>query len=159
MLFHFLNFSQWVCLGIKRSTKLQISKSTAKSDISFKKILFQELQRTARLDYKVIFLYFWYHKNKSHLRKLNGWRGGRTLGWALHISKSKPGAGVFISLYFWWKPTDFRKWWMLFSFHLHSDKAAFVSGARFTGETSISSAPTDNLLADNSFAYIYIHHK
>ncbi len=40
MLFHFLNFSQCVvclCLGIKRSTKLQISKSTPKGDISFKK--------------------------------------------------------------------------------------------------------------------------
>ncbi len=35
MLFHFLNFSQCVCLGIKRSTKLQISKSTPKGDISF----------------------------------------------------------------------------------------------------------------------------
>ncbi len=30
-----------------------------------------------------------------------------TLGWAQHVSKSKPGAGVFISLYFWWKPTVF----------------------------------------------------
>ncbi len=37
MLFHFLNFSQCiVCMfGIKRSTKLQISKSTPKGDISF----------------------------------------------------------------------------------------------------------------------------
>ncbi len=34
--FHFLNFSQCVVcmLGIKRSTKLQISKSTPKGDIS-----------------------------------------------------------------------------------------------------------------------------
>ncbi len=58
MLFHLLNFSQCVvcvCLGIKRSTKLQISKSTPKGDISFKKIPFQELQRTARLDYSVVF--------------------------------------------------------------------------------------------------------
>ncbi len=38
MLFHFLNFSQCVvcvCLGIKRSTRLQILKSTPKGDISF----------------------------------------------------------------------------------------------------------------------------
>ncbi len=43
---------------IKRSKKLQISKSTPKGDILFfLKIAFQELQRTARLDYKVVFLY------------------------------------------------------------------------------------------------------
>ncbi len=34
-----------------------------------------------------------------------GWQVGRTLGWALHVSKSKPSAGVFTSLYFLWKPT------------------------------------------------------
>ncbi len=44
----------------------------------------------------------------------NGWRVARTLGWALHVSKSKPSAGVFISLYFWWKPTVFRKCGMSF---------------------------------------------
>ncbi len=39
MLFHFLHFSPrvCVCLGIKTSTKLQISKSTPMGDISFKK--------------------------------------------------------------------------------------------------------------------------
>ncbi len=95
MLFHFFNFSQCVCLGIKRSTKLQISKSTPKRDISLKKkIPFQGLQRTART------------------------QKGRTLGWALLVSKSKPSAGVFISLYSWWKPTVFRKLWMSFSFNL-----------------------------------------
>ncbi len=35
MLFNFLNFSQCVCLVSKRSTKLKISKSTPKGDISF----------------------------------------------------------------------------------------------------------------------------
>ncbi len=37
MLFHFLNFSHCVCLGIKPSTKLQISKSTPKGDIKLLK--------------------------------------------------------------------------------------------------------------------------
>ncbi len=47
-----------VCLGINKSTKIQMSKSTPKGDISvFFVIPFQELQRTARLDYKVVFLY------------------------------------------------------------------------------------------------------
>ncbi len=41
MLFHYLNFSQCVCLGIKRSTKLQISKSTPKEDVLKKKSLFK----------------------------------------------------------------------------------------------------------------------
>ncbi len=42
-------------LGIKRSTKLQISKSTTKGDISFKKkIIFQELQRTAHMNYSIV---------------------------------------------------------------------------------------------------------
>ncbi len=34
-------------------------------------------------------LYLWYHKNKSE-KNLNGWQVGRTLGWGLHVSKSKP---------------------------------------------------------------------
>ncbi len=82
MIFHFLNFSQCVCLGIKRSTKLQISKSTPKRDIFFffLKIPFQELQPTARLDYKVVFLYLWYHKNKSRLLKFE-WLAGGEKAW------------------------------------------------------------------------------
>ncbi len=35
MVFHILNCSQCVCFGIKRSTKLQISKSTPKEDFFF----------------------------------------------------------------------------------------------------------------------------
>ncbi len=134
-----------------------------------------ELQRTARLDYKVVFLYLgrslslyctfrsfnrlfnivelvvlglarcgltiwrrpvvyvpecteqWRRLPSStcDITKINpaygnsnDWGVGRTLGWALHVSKSKPSAGVFISLYFWWKPTVFGKFWMSFSFHL-----------------------------------------
>ncbi len=63
----------------------------------------------------------------------NDWWVGRTLGWALHVSKSKPSAGVFISLYFWWKPTVSENFGCHFNFILHimSDKAAFVRGALF----------------------------
>ncbi len=74
------------------------------------------------------------------------WLVGRTIGWALDVSKSKPSAGVFISLYFWWKPNCFQKMLCHFHFILHiiSDKAAFVTGALFcvTGETSSSPATT-----------------
>ncbi len=61
---------------------------------------------------------------------LAGWGVGRTLGWAMHVSKPKPSVGVFISLYFLWKPTVFRKFWIChfhFILHIMSDKAAFVS--------------------------------
>ncbi len=62
MLFHFLNFSQCVvCMfghkKIYKITNLKVHSITPKGDISLKKIPFQELQRTARLDYKVVFLY------------------------------------------------------------------------------------------------------
>ncbi len=58
MLFYFLNFSQCVVCMFghkKRSTKLQVH-SKGRYLVK-KKIPFQELQRTARLDYKVVFLY------------------------------------------------------------------------------------------------------
>ncbi len=59
MLFHFLNFSQCVvCMfGHKKIYKSYKSQSPLQREIfRFKKIPFQELQRTARLDYKVVFL-------------------------------------------------------------------------------------------------------
>ncbi len=62
MLFHFLNFSQCVvCMfGHKKIYKVTNLKVHSKGRYFVKKIkeiAFQELQRTARLDYKVIFLY------------------------------------------------------------------------------------------------------
>ncbi len=54
MLFHFLNFSQCVCLGHKTIYKVTNLKVHSEGDILFP---FQELQRTARLDYKDVFLY------------------------------------------------------------------------------------------------------
>ncbi len=60
MLFHFLNFSQCVvCMfGHKKIYKVTNLKVPSKGRyLVLKKIPFQELQRTARLDYKVVFLY------------------------------------------------------------------------------------------------------
>ncbi len=62
MLFHFLNFSQCVvCMfGHKKIYKVTNLKVHSKGRYFVKKKkknAFQELQRTARLDYKVIFLY------------------------------------------------------------------------------------------------------
>ncbi len=56
MLFHFLNFSQCVCLGIKRSTNLKVH-SKGRYIVFFFFLSLQELQRMARLDYKYVFLY------------------------------------------------------------------------------------------------------
>ncbi len=58
MLFHFLNFSQCVvCMfGHKKVYKVTNLKVHAKGRIfRLKKIPFQELQRTALLDYSVVF--------------------------------------------------------------------------------------------------------
>ncbi len=60
MLFHFLNFSQCVvCIfGHKKIYKVANLKVHSRGRyFVFLKIPFQELQRTARLDYKVVFLY------------------------------------------------------------------------------------------------------
>ncbi len=54
--FTFICLLLYVCLGIKSQSPLQ------REIFSFKNIPFQELQRTARLDYKVVFLYLWHHK-------------------------------------------------------------------------------------------------
>ncbi len=66
-----------------------------------KKIPFHELQWMARLDYNVVFSCICdiTKINPAHGNS-NGWQVGRTLGCLLHVSKWKPGGGVFISLYF-----------------------------------------------------------
>ncbi len=53
MLFHFLHFCQCVCLSIKLSTLYKSQSPLQREIFHFKKICFQELQRTARLDYQV----------------------------------------------------------------------------------------------------------
>ncbi len=60
MLFHFFNFSpSVVCMfghkTIYKVTNLKVHSKERYLDL--KKIPFQELQQTARLDYKVVFLY------------------------------------------------------------------------------------------------------
>ncbi len=60
---------------------------------------------------------------------VNGWRVGRTFDWALQVSKSKPGAGVFhcIPEGNWLFSENFGCHFN-FILHLLSDKAAFVRG-------------------------------
>ncbi len=132
MFFHFLNFSQCAFLGIKQSTKLQISKSTLKIDI-LGAIPFQEQQRTAHLDYRIVFLYLWQHKNKSRLRKFEWWGGlwGECLVDYCTFQNRNP---VRVFLYHCISDGNQQ-----FSenvgcqFHLHImfDKAVFVSGDLF----------------------------
>ncbi len=144
MIFLFLNFSQClVC--IKRSTKLQISKSTP--IFCLKNSLHFNYNEPLIWTTKLLSFICDITNCKSYWNS-TGWLAGRTLGWAPHVSKSKPSADVFKSLYFWWKPNVFRKFGCHFNLILHimSDEAAFVSELCFvysvTGETSISPAQT-----------------
>ncbi len=137
MLFHFLNFSQCVvCMfGHKKTYKVTNLKVYSKGRyLVFKKSLFKNYNEWLVWTTKLFSCICDVTKNKSRIQKFEWWGVGRTLGWALHVSKSKPGAGVFISLYFWWKPTIFRNDGCHFHFILHvmSDKAVFVSSALCT---------------------------
>ncbi len=95
-----------VCLCIKLSTKLQISKSTPKGKP------FSGTTAKGLFELQSCFPLF----VTSQIVNPAYWNStcGRTLGWVLHVSKSKPSAGVFISPYFWWKPTVFRKCFVIF---------------------------------------------
>ncbi len=136
-----------VCLGIKRSTKLQISKSTPKGDISFLKVPFSRTTTNGSFGLQSCFPVFVISQivNPAY-RNFNGWGGG-TLGWGLHVSKSKP---LLVFLY-----NSISDGNQLFSenfgchfhfiLHVMSDKAAFVRGALLCvqcyRETSLSPAP------------------
>ncbi len=98
----------------------------------FLKIPFQELQRMARLDYKVVFLYLWYHKNKSRLRKFE-WLGGWGERLVEHCTFQNRNP-VRVFLYHCISDGNqlfSENFGCRFHFILHvmSDKAAFVSGA------------------------------
>ncbi len=57
MLFPFLNFQCVACMfGHKKIYKVTNLKAHSKGR-------YGELQRTGRLDYKVVFLYLWYHND------------------------------------------------------------------------------------------------
>ncbi len=131
MLFHFLNFSQCVCLGIKRSTKLWISKSTPKGDISCtKKILFKNYNEWLVWTTKLFCCICDITKINPAYWNSTGWRVGRTLGWALHISTPKPWC-FYITVFLMDTNCLQKMLDVIFYFILHimSDKAAFVSGA------------------------------
>ncbi len=96
----------------------------------YKKNPFQELQRTARLDYKVVLLYLWHHKDKSRLLKFD-WLAGEENAW---LSFAHFNTETLVFLYH-----CISDGYQLFTenvgCHFHSildimsDKAAFVSGA------------------------------
>ncbi len=152
MLFHFLYFSQCVCLGIKRSTKLQISKSTPKGDISFFKNPFSRTTANGSFGLQSCFPVFVIVTNcKSRLWKFE-WLGGL---W----DKNTP-AGVFISL-FLMETNCFQNFGCHFHFILHimSDKAAFVNRAllciqRYQGNLALSRWQRIKL---HIYIYIYIY--
>ncbi len=146
-----MNFSQCVvCMfGHKTIYKVTISKSTPKEIISFLKIPFQELQRTARLDYKVVSCICDITKLNPAHGNFNGWRVGRMLGWARACFKIETQCGCFLyhcisdgnQLFSENVGCHFH-----FILHVMSDKAAFVSRALLCVQcyrgTSISTTPT-----------------
>ncbi len=110
MVFHILNFSQCVCFGIKRSTKLQISKSTHffffLSKNYNKRLVWTTKLCSCICDITKII-------PPTKIWMVSGW--GECLVEHSTFQNRNPVWVFFISLYFWWKPTVFRKCWMSFS--------------------------------------------
>ncbi len=76
MLFHFLNFTQCVCLSIKLSTKLLISKSPPKGDILFLKNPFSRTTTNGSFGLQSCFTVFMTSHCKSCLLKFDWLAGG-----------------------------------------------------------------------------------
>ncbi len=99
MLFHFLNFSQCVCLVIKLSTKLQISKSTPKGDIyifPFSRTTANFVVWTTKLFCSICDI----TNCKSRLLKFDWSAGGENAWLSSACFKTETCAGAFTSLYF-----------------------------------------------------------
>ncbi len=64
-------------------------------------------------------IYLWRPATISKLTAINRFSKRLWLRWInMSTARFKIKTAVFISLYFWRKPTVFRKFWMSFSFHL-----------------------------------------
>ncbi len=102
--FSLFYFSQCVCLGIKRSTKLHISKSTPKGDLCFFFFFFfflfknysDRLVWTTKLFSSICDI----TNCKSHLLKFDWLAGGENAWLRSARFKIETCAGVFISQYF-----------------------------------------------------------
>ncbi len=138
MLFHFLNFSQCVvCMfGHKKIYKVTNLKVHSKGRYFVKKIknCFSRTTTNSSFGLQSYFPVFVTSQivNPAYWNS-TGWRVGRTLGWALHVSKSKR---MLVFLYHCisdGNQLSSENVWCHFPFILHimSDKAAFVSGALF----------------------------
>ncbi len=148
MPFHFLNFSQCVCLGIKRSTKLQISKSTPKRDILFlKKSLFKNYNEWLVWTTKLFSCICDITNCKSRPRNFEWLAGGENAWLSTAHFKIETRCWCFYITVFLMETNCFQKILdVIFILHVMSDKAAFVSGALFCVQryrgNLISPAPT-----------------
>ncbi len=130
MLFHFLNISQCVV----RSTKLQISKSTPKGDILFKKIPFQNYNERLVWTTKLFSCICDITKINPAYRNLNGWGGwGERLVEHCTFQNRNP-----VQVFLYHCISDGNRLFsenygchFHFILHVMSDKAAFVSRALF----------------------------
>ncbi len=134
MLFHFSNFSQCVvCMfghkNIYKVTNLKVH-STGRYFV-FLKSLFKNYNK--RLVWTTQFFSCICVITKENPANINstGWQMGRKLGWAPHISKSKPSAGVLYHCISDGNRLFSANFGCNFNFILPvmSDKAAFESGA------------------------------
>ncbi len=122
-----------VCLVIKLSTKSQISKSTLKGDF----YLFIFLSLFKNYSERLVWTTKLFSSNcdirncKSRLLEFNWLAGGGMLGWALHVSKSKPVLEFLYHCISDGNQLFSENFGCHFHFILHvmSDKAAFVNGA------------------------------
>ncbi len=108
MLFHFLNFSQCVVCMFGHKTIYKVTNLEVHSKgryFVFKKSLFKNYSEQLVWTTKLFSSICDITNCKSRLLKFD-WLAGGENTW------------LSFALYFWWKPTFFRKIWMSFSFHL-----------------------------------------
>ncbi len=167
MLFHFLNFSQCVvCMfGHRKICEVTNLKVHSKGRyFVFKKSLFKNYNKRLVWTTKLFSCICDITKIDPYGNS-NGWRVGRMLGWALHVSKSKP---VLVFLYHCISDGN-RLFSENFGCHFHfilhvmSDKAEFVRGAllcvqRYRGNLALyHSNSTSCWQRINLHIYIYIY--
>ncbi len=162
MLFHFLNFSQCVVYMFRHKTIYKVTNlSPLQRDILRLKNPFSRTTTNSSFGLQSCFPLFVTSQivNPAYWSS-TGWQVEKNTWWSSACFKIETCAGVFISLYFWWKPIVFRKCYMSFLFHLSScliklrlwADLCFVYSV--TGETSLSATTK---APPTGWGWIYIY--
>ncbi len=147
MLFHFVNFSQCVVCMFGHKTIYKVH-SKGRYFVFFNKIPFQELQRTARLDYKLFSCTCDITNFKSRLWKFEWLAFGENAWLSTARFKIITRRWCFYITVFLMETDCFQKnldviFIHIFIWHIMSDKAEFVSGVlicvqRYHGNLALS---------------------